>query len=169
MDFSAHKRSSVSATFLPNPLLALSAQQATWLSFRKPEDLKTEEQETLQQLRQASPHLETAYQLVETFLHMVREHAGEQLDGWLKAVQASHLEAFQTFVTGVQQDKDAVFAGLTLPWSNGLLEGNVNRLKLIKRSMYGRAEFDLLKLRVLYRSKQSQDRKNKKKNCDFAH
>jgi transposase len=130
---------------------------------------KTEEQETLQQLRQASPHLETAYQLVETFLHMVREHAGEQLDGWLKAVQASHLEAFQTFVTGVQQDKDAVFAGLTLPWSNGLLEGNVNRLKLSKRSMYGRAEFDLLKLRVLYRSKQSQDRKNKKKNCDFAH
>jgi len=52
---------------------------------------------------------------------------------------------------------------LTLPWSNGPLEGNVNRLKLIKRSMYGRAEFDLLKLRVLHRSKQSQDRKNKKK------
>jgi transposase len=72
-------------------------------------------------------------------------------------------------VTGVQQDKDAVFAGLTLPWSNGLLEGNVNRLKLTKRSMYARAEFDLLKLRVLYRSKQSRDRKNKKKNCDFAH
>ena len=79
-------------------------------------------------------------------------------------MQASHLEAFQTFVTGVQQDKDAVFAGLTLPWSNGPLEGNVNRLKLMKRSMYGRAAFDLLKLRVLYRSKQSQDRKNKKKN-----
>jgi hypothetical protein len=64
----------------------------------------------------------------------------------------------------VQQDKDAVFAGLTLPWSNGPLEGNVNRLKLSKRSMYGRAEFDLLKLRVLHRSKKSQDRKSKKKN-----
>src|SRR5207248_707641 len=78
-------------------------------------------------------------------------------------VQACHLEAFQTFVTGVQQDKDAVLAGLTLPWSNGPLEGNVNRLKLIKRSMYGRAEIDLLKLRVLHRSKASQDRKDKKK------
>jgi hypothetical protein len=65
--------------------------------------------------------------------------------------------------TGVQQDKEAVFAGLTLPWSNGPLEGNVNRLKLIKRSMYGRAEVDLLKLRVLQHSKKSQDRKNKKK------
>jgi hypothetical protein len=78
-------------------------------------------------------------------------------------VQASHLEAFESFVTGVQQDKDAVLAGLTLPWSNGLLEGNVNRLKLIKRSMYGRAEVDLLKLRVLYQSKMSRDRKDKKK------
>ena len=95
---------------------------------------------------------------------MARERRGEQLDAWLGAVQASHLEAFQPFVTGVQQDKDAVFAGLTLPWSNGPLEGNVNRLKLIKRSMYGRAEFDLLKLRVLHQSKKSQGRKNKKKN-----
>ncbi|GAC1448528.1 MAG: hypothetical protein PVSMB5_35290 [Ktedonobacteraceae bacterium] len=73
--------------------------------------MKAEEQETLQQLRQASPHLETAYQLVKAFLSMVRERTGEQLDAWLEAVQASHLEAFQTFVTGVQRDKDAVLAG----------------------------------------------------------
>lgn len=110
-----------------------------------------------------SPSVEATYQLVETFLHMVRERAGEQLDAWLGAVQASHLKAFQSFVTGVQQDKEAVLAGLTLPWSNGPLEGNVNRLKLIKRSMYGRAEFDLLKFRVLYQSKKNRDRKDKKK------
>ena len=146
----------------PNPLLILSAQQATWLFFRKQEDLKEEEQTYLRVLRQASPSVEATYQLVETVLHMVRERAGEQLDDWLAAVQASHLKAFQSFVTGIQQDKEAVLAGLTLPWSNGPLEGNVNRLKLIKRSMYGRAEFDLLKLRVLYQSKQNRDRKNKK-------
>jgi len=70
----------------------------------------------------------------------------------------------RTFVTGVQKDKDAVCAGLTLPWSNGPLEGNVNRLKLMKRSMYGRAEIDLLKPQVLYQSKKNQDRKNKRKN-----
>jgi Transposase len=89
---------------------------------------------------------------------------GERLDEWLNKVEASHLQAFQTFVTGVQQDKEAVLAGLTLPWSNGPLEGNINRLKLIKRSMYGRAEFDLLKLRVLYQSKKIQERKNKYKH-----
>ena len=147
-----------------NPLLALSASQATWLFFRKEDELKAEEQETLQQLRQASTSLETTYQLAKAFLHMVRELTGEQLDEWLEAVQASHLEAFESFVTGVQQDKDAVLAGLTLPWSNGPLEGNVNRLKLIKRSMYGRAELDLLKPRVLHRSKQNQERKDKSKN-----
>ncbi|HEX6478623.1 MAG TPA: transposase [Ktedonobacteraceae bacterium] len=160
----ARKRGSPSTTHLPNPLLALSAQQATWLFFRKEEALKVEEQETLQQLRQASLSLETAYQLVKAFLHMVRELTGEQLDTWLEAVQASQLEAIQTFVTGVQKDKDAVFAGLTLPWSNGPLEGHVNRLKLMKRSMYGRAEFDLLKLRELHRSKQNQERKSRRKN-----
>jgi len=84
---------------------------------------------------------------------MVRELTGEQLDEWLKKVEASHLEAFEPFVTSIQKDKDAVFAGLTLPWSNGPLEGHVNRLNLIKRSMYGRAELDLLKLRVLHQSK----------------
>jgi len=169
-DPSARKRSSPSATrqtasfILANPLLTLSAQQATWLFFRRPEDLKEEDLERLRQLRQASPQIETAYCLVEKFLQMVRERTGEQLDDWLDEVQASHLEAFESFVTGVRQDKEAVFFGLTLPWSNGPLEGNVNRLKLIKRSMYGRAEFDLLKLRVLYQSKKSRDRKSKKKH-----
>jgi len=161
---SKHKSASKPASSIqPNLLLTLSASQATWLFFRRPEDFKPEDQEHLQQLRQANPSLEVTYQLVEEFLHMVRERTGEQLDAWLEKVEASHLPAFQTFVTGVQKDKDAVLAGLTLPWSNGPLEGNVNRLKLIKRSMYGRVDIDLLKLRVLHHSKASQDRKDKRK------
>jgi len=143
----------------PNPLLALSASQATWLFFRKQEDLKKEELENRERLRQASPEIETVYQLVDKFLHMVRERTGEQLDAWLDEVKTSQLEAFDSFVKGIQQDKDAVFAGLTLPWSNGLLEGNINRLKLIKRSMYGQAEMDLLKRRVLYTNKKRQKKK----------
>jgi transposase len=127
--------------------------------------LKAEEQETLRQLRQASPDLETAYQLVKEFLHMVRELRGERLEEWLDKVEASHLQAFQSFVTGVQQDKDAVIAGLTLAWSNGPVEGQVNRLKLIKRSMYGQADLDLLKRRVLHHDKKSLERKNKKKQA----
>jgi transposase len=149
-----------------NPLLTISAPRATWLFFRRKEDLKAEEQDLIRQLRQASSQIETVYQLVEKFLHMVRERTGEQLDAWLGAVEATHLEAFQSFVTGIQQDKDAVLAGLTLPWSNGPLEGNVNRLKLIKKSMYGRAEFDLLKIRVLYQSKRVRERKNKQEHSE---
>jgi transposase len=130
---SARKRSSALARrqttsfLLANPLLTLSAQQATWLFFRRPEDLKEEDLERLRQLRQASSQIETAYCLVETFLQMVRERTGEQLDDWLDEVQASHLEAFESFVTGVRQDKEAVFFGLTLPWSNGPL-GKVHKV-----------------------------------------
>ena len=167
---SSGKRSSAPArksmeNLPPNPLVAISASQATWLFFRKDEDLKPAELERLRQLRQASPDLETAYQLVKEFLHMVHELTGERLEEWLGKVQASHLQAFQSFVTGVQQDKDAVLAGLTLPWSNGPVEGHRNRLKLIKRSMYGQAELNLLKLRVLHHSPKSLERKNKKKQA----
>lgn len=156
------------STTQPNPLLMLSVRQATWLFFRRKADLKEDEQENLRRLRQASPSAEAAYHLVETFLHMVRERTGQQLDAWLGEVEANHLEAFEPFVTGVQQDKDAVLAGLTLPWSNGPLEGQVNRLKLIKRSMYNRARFDLLRLRVLHPTENSQERKMRKERQQQA-
>ena len=67
---------------------------------------------------------------------MVRQRRGDRLDAWLSAVAASHLSELQTFALGIERDKAAVQAGLTLPYSNGLLEGHTNRLKLIKRSMY---------------------------------
>lgn len=143
--------------------LTLSVPQATWLFFRKETDLDETEQQNLEHLRQAHPSVEKAYQLVSAFFQMGREQTGQQLEQWLTDAEESGLPEFEAFVTGVQKDKDAVLAGLTLPWSNGPLEGNVNRLKLIKRSMYGRAEVDLLKLRVLHHSKTSQGRKDKKK------
>jgi transposase len=158
----AGARTQTASPARPHPLRTISVQKATWLFFRKPEDLEEEEQKTLQLIRQLSPRAETAYQLVEAFLQMARERRGEQLEAWLAFVKASHLEVFESFTTSVQKDKDAVLAGLTLPWSNGPLEGHVNRLKLIKRSMYGRAMLDLLKLRVTHRSKKSQERKNKR-------
>ncbi len=96
---------------------------------------------------------------------MVRELNGERLEDWLGKVQASHLQAFDSFVTGVQQDKNAILAGLTLTWSNGPVEGQVNRLKLIKRSMYGQADLGLLKRRVLHHTPKGLERKNKKKQA----
>jgi len=144
--------------------LTLSVPQATWLFFRKETDLDEKEQQNLEDLRQAHPSIEKAYHLVSAFLQMLRERTGQHLEQWLTEAQESGLPEFEPFVTGVQKDKDAVLAGLTLPWSNGPLEGHVNRLKLIKRSMYGRAEFDLLKRRVLHRSKRNQERKDKHKH-----
>lgn len=80
---------------------------------------------------------------------MLREQTGDQLETWLSEVEASHLPELESFARGIQQDKAAVLAGLTLPWSQGLLEGHVNRLKLLKRSMYGRAKLSLLRARIL--------------------
>jgi transposase len=140
------------------PSLTLSASQATWLFFRREADLKEAEKAQLDSLLQASPQAKMAHQLVEAFLQMVRERTGEQhLEAWLKEGEASQLEAFASFVTSIQQDKDAVLAGLTLPWSTGPLEGHINRLKLIKRQGYGRAKFDLLRLRVLHHPQHKQD------------
>lgn len=80
---------------------------------------------------------------------MVREHTAEPLAPWLEAVKNSRQSELRSFASGIQQDLAAVTAGLSSPWSQGQVEGQVNRLKLVKRSMYGRAKFDLLKCRVL--------------------
>src|SRR6266568_914024 len=134
----------------PAPLENFSAQRATWLFVCQPEKLDERQQAELALIRQASPHAESAYCLAQAFMQMIREHTGEQLDTWLSSVEASHLPELESFAKGIQQDKAAVFAGLTLPYSNGPLEGHVNRLKLIKRSMYGRAKLPLLRARVLH-------------------
>ena len=86
---------------------------------------------------------------------MLRARTGEQLDGWLSAVATSSLTELQSFVDSVYEDKEAILAGLTREESNGPTEGHITRLKLIKRRMYGRAKFDLLRLRVLFRPEKS--------------
>jgi hypothetical protein len=69
---------------------------------------------------------------------------GDRLDGWIAAVEADDLPGLHSFATGVRRDYQAVVNGLTLPYSSGAVEGNVNRIKMLKRQMYGRASFDLL-------------------------
>ena len=140
----------------PAPLENFSAQRATWLFLRQPGELDETQQAELALIRQASPSAETAYGLAQAFMHMIREHTGHQLDVWRSSVEASHLPEVKSIARGIQQDKAAVFAGLTRPWSNGPLEGHVNRLKLMKRSMYGRAKLPLLRQRVLHHPKNTQ-------------
>lgn len=79
-----------------------------------------------------------------------RERERERLSPWLGAAARSGVTELRRFASGLWRDYRAVAAAMTLPWSNVQVEGQVNRLKLIKRSMYGRASFDLLRLRVLH-------------------
>ena len=129
----------------------LSSRQATWVFLRRPEELTKQEQHILAQLRSLDPEVDLAYELVQQFARMMRDRTGkEQLDSWLKKVAQSPLTALHPFVAGICQDKAAVQEGLTSPWSQGQTEGQITRLKLIKRQGYGRAKFDLLRQRVLH-------------------
>jgi transposase len=134
----------------PAPLENFSAHRAAWLFVRQPEELDETQQGELALIRQASSSAEAAYCLAQAFMQMIRERTGHRLDTWLKEADASRLPEFKSFAKGIRQDKAAVLAGLTLPWSQGPLEGHVNRLKLLKRSMYGRAKLPLLRARVLH-------------------
>jgi transposase len=98
----------------------------------------------------ASMPVDQAYELAQQFTQMLRTRTGEQLDAWLEKVGASQIRELQGFVAGVERDTRAVEAGLTLPQSNGMVEGKVNNLKLLKRMGYGRAGFPLLRQRVVH-------------------
>lgn len=136
----------------PPPQRRLSARQAAWLLVRRPEKLEKEERCIIEHLCQQAPKVDMAYHLAQEFIQMVRERKAETFDGWLQRASASGIAELQSFVAGLERDKAAVVAALALPFSNGQVEGQVHRLKLIKRSMYGRAKFDLLRQRVLARA-----------------
>lgn len=128
-----------------------SSRAAISLFMRHPDQLEEIEQEHLAAFRRAAPALETTYRLVQDFLAMMRQREGERLDAWLLQVNASQLPELESFAHGVERDKEAVQAGLTLAINNGQVEGQVTRIKLIKRMMYGKAGFALLRQRVLHR------------------
>lgn len=134
------------------PPAPLSAHKAAWLLIARPKTLAPDEQQLVERLCGHSPRLATAYTLAQAFIQMVRERKGEQFDGWLGQVASSGVREFQQFALGLERDKAAVAAALSSPYSNGQVEGQVNRLKVIKRMAYGRAKFDLLRQRVLARA-----------------
>jgi len=94
--------------------------------------------------------VETAYDLAQKFQKMVRERVSAELDNWTNQCMDSKIIDLANFASGFQRDHDAIFMALHEKWSNGQTEGQVTRLKLIKRKMYGRANFDLLRQRVLF-------------------
>ena len=126
-----------------------SARYAVWLLLRQPETLSDEKKAALERMLAVSPVIRRVYNFARAFIRIVRDRHAKSLEPWLTAVIEYKIPELSGFARSLSRDKDAVLAALSLPWSNGQVEGQVNRLKLIKRQMYGRAKFDLLRLRVL--------------------
>lgn len=127
----------------------LSARQAAWLLVRPSETLDEQERQQLERLGHAAAEVQTAYTLAQEFINMIRQRTNANFKDWLARSEATEIPELRAFVAGLRRDKAAVVAALSLPYSNGQVEGQINRLKFIKRSMYGRANFDLLRQRVL--------------------
>jgi len=127
----------------------LTPRRATWLVLRRAEHRTEAEAQQLAQLHAQSAEVAEAIDLAQDFTHLVRQRQPEALDAWLARASTSALEAVRRFTSGLRDDYAAVKAGVTLPWSSGPVEGHINRLKMVKRQMYGRAHLDLLTRRFV--------------------
>jgi transposase len=119
-----------------------SPRQVAWLLLKQPEEARS----YLEELYRRSPEIATCASLAREFCRILRQRDSAAWKSWREAAIASPLARFARHLC---RDEAAVLAALQYRWSNGPVEGHVHRLKLIKRSMYGRANFDLLRLRVL--------------------
>ena len=134
-------------------LRPFSPRQAAWLLLRPSETLQAEEQLFLDQPQVPSGlHVQSVQRLAVQFGHLVRRAtANGRSSPWLRAAEQSGMPELHGFASGLRRDLQAVTAAmLKWQWSNGQTEGQVNRLKTLKRAMYGRAKLDLLRLRLLY-------------------
>jgi transposase len=127
----------------------LTPRRATWLVLRRAEQRTAAEAQQLTQLHAQSAEVAEAIDLAQDFAQLVRQRQPEHFDTWLERASASTLEAVRRFAGGLRDDYAAVKAGLTLPWSTSPVEGHINRLKMLKRQMFGRARLDLLSRRFV--------------------
>ncbi|WP_455713105.1 ISL3 family transposase [Streptomyces prasinus] len=128
---------------------APTVRQVTgWLT-RHPAALSEEERAALKDVLARCPELDAAAGHVRDFGEMLTGRLGARLPAWIDAVDAGRLPGLTDFARHLLRDFDAVTAGLTLDWSSGGTEGAVNRIKKIKRQLYGRAGFDLLRKMIL--------------------
>jgi len=121
--------------------------------FIRHESLKAKDHRLLERVCEQCADLALACRLARTFAEILRERRGaDAFEAWATDAERSTVSELRGFATSLRRDTSAVVAGLTLPWSSGSVEGNVTRVKLIKRTMYGRSRFDLLRRRVLLAS-----------------
>jgi transposase len=135
-----------------SPARTASSRQFAWFLLQRPSSLSLGQQAVWERIRAACPELATARDTALQFQEMVRSRNACSLDAWLSLAARSGPADLVQFADGLARDKPAIVAALSLRWSNGQTEGQVNRLKLLKRQSYGRASFALLKARVLPRA-----------------
>jgi transposase len=131
---------------------APSSRQATWLILSRQEKLSEEQRRERDLVLEAHPEVTMACLLAQSFAQLIRTRNAKALDPWIEQALDSAVPELGSFVGGIRRDQSAVFAALTYSWSQGQTEGQIHRLKLLKRQSYGQAGFDLLRRRVLARS-----------------
>jgi transposase len=136
------------AALSPTPK-PVSVQQASWQLLQPVEALPPEEQAYLQALEERCPEVTRLQTLAHAFVELVRKRQGAKLTRWLEQAEHTGIPELRGFVRGLRLDGAAIRAMLRLPWSNGPTEGHINRLKTLKRQMYGRAGWPLLKRRFI--------------------
>ena len=146
----AKKRSITTGTVVDPRPRPLTPRAAAWLVLRRTDTLDATDQQHLTALRMAHPDINAVITLAHTFTTIVRTQQVDALDAWVAAAAASPFRAFRAFAASLRKDYKAVRAGIALPWNTGPVEGQINRVKMIKRQMFGRAGLDLLAIRVLY-------------------
>ena len=127
-----------------------SSPRASWILVKDRSLLDEKEKAALERMVKADKQVEVTAQLAERFVNMVKQREPDKLEKWLEDAVASGVRSLISFASGIRKDFTAFLNALSSIWSNGQVEGQVNRLKFIKRMMYGRASFDLLRKRVLY-------------------
>lgn len=125
------------------------SRSAAWWFVRPPQVLPQRQREQLAQVLAQRPELEPIYQLAQGFVRLVEERDVAALPGWLQEAKRCSWSQLRELARGLERDLAAVQAALTLPWSNGPVEGQITRLKLLKRQAYGRASVDWLRRRLL--------------------
>lgn len=143
-----HPPTAARSTASPESPLLPAPRRLVWLLLHKPERLDAADAATLAHIQQ-HPAVQCAHALAQQFQAMVRQRTEAGLDDWLLACAASGIPELQSFAQGLKQEYASIRAALREPWSTGQAEGQITRLKYLKRQMYGRAAFDLLKRRVL--------------------
>ena len=141
------KNSEICSDYQPTEYI--QRKSLTQLIYKKIENVKIISKEQYEQVLKTYPILADLYSAINEFNEIIYAKHDEKIDGWLNKIEKFNIPELQTFVNGIKNDIEAVKNGIKMKYNNGLAEGSVNKIKVIKRIMYGRNSFDLLKAKVL--------------------